>query len=88
MDNPLAQSNPLVQDIKAAFADALMGLSFGSTANSSIPRSSAPARFTPAPPAWARRDVRGGHFIAIVKNMLAEQPTGIHPSSASNTRWR
>ncbi len=30
MDNPLAQSNPLVQGIKASFADALTGLGSGS----------------------------------------------------------
>src|SRR5213595_328686 len=38
MDNPLAQSNPLVQGIKASFADALTGLGFGSNSEFKYPK--------------------------------------------------
>ena len=74
MDNPLAQSNPLVQAIKASFADALMGLSYGSDGAMKYPEVNRLPKVYACSAGLGSRDVRGGHFIAIVKNMLAEQP--------------
>ncbi len=74
MDNPLAQSNPLVQGIKAAFADALTGLSYGSNGEFKYPKISRIPKIYACSAGLGSRDVTGGHFIAIVKNMLAEKP--------------
>lgn len=74
MDNPLAQSNPLVQGIKAAFADALTGLSYGSNGEFKYPKISRIPKIYACSAGLGSRDVTGGHFIAIVKNMLAEHP--------------
>jgi pyruvate-ferredoxin/flavodoxin oxidoreductase len=74
MDNPLAQSNPLVQGIKAAFADALTGLSYGSNGEFKYPKISRIPKIYACSAGLGSRDVTGGHFIAIVKNMLAENP--------------
>ncbi|HXJ58441.1 MAG TPA: 2-oxoacid:acceptor oxidoreductase family protein [Verrucomicrobiae bacterium] len=74
MDNPLAQSNPLAQGIRASFADALAGLGYGSNAEFKYPK------ITRIPPIYGcsaglgSRDVRGGHFISIVRNMMAAEP--------------
>ncbi|MCX8090731.1 MAG: 2-oxoacid:acceptor oxidoreductase family protein [Verrucomicrobiae bacterium] len=74
MDNPLAQSNPLAQAIKASFADALTGLSYGSNGEFQYPKITRIPKIYACSAGLGSRDVRGGHFIAIVKNMLAEQP--------------
>jgi pyruvate-ferredoxin/flavodoxin oxidoreductase len=74
MDNPLAQSNPLVQGIKASFADALTGLSFGSNGEFKYPKITSIPKIYACSAGLGSRDVRGGHFISIVKNMLADQP--------------
>jgi pyruvate-ferredoxin/flavodoxin oxidoreductase len=74
MDNPLAQSNPLVQGIKASFADALTGLSFGSNGEFKYPRITSIPKIYACSAGLGSRDVRGGHFISIVKNMFADQP--------------
>ena len=74
MDNPLAQSNPLVQGLKASFADALTGLGFGSSSEFKYPKISRIPKIYACSAGLGSRDVRGGHFISIVKNMLAEQP--------------
>lgn len=74
MDNPLAQSNPLVQGIKAAFADALTGISYGSNGEFKYPKISRIPKIYACSAGLGSRDVTGGHFIAIVKNMLAEKP--------------
>jgi pyruvate-ferredoxin/flavodoxin oxidoreductase len=74
MDNPLAQSNPLVQGIKAAFADALTGLSSGSSGEFKYPAITRIPKIYACSAGLGSRDVRGGHFISIVKNMLADQP--------------
>jgi pyruvate-ferredoxin/flavodoxin oxidoreductase len=85
MDNPLAQSNPLVQGIKASFADALTGLGFGSSSEFKYPKITRIPKIYACSAGLGSRDVRGGHFIALVKNMLADKPleysvTGIkHP---------
>jgi pyruvate-ferredoxin/flavodoxin oxidoreductase len=74
MDNPLAQSNPLVQGIKASFADALTGIGFGSNSEFKYPKISRIPRIFACSAGLGSRDVRGCHFLSIVKNMLAERP--------------
>jgi pyruvate-ferredoxin/flavodoxin oxidoreductase len=74
MDNPLAQSNPLVQGIKAAFADALTGLSFGSNGEFKYPKVERIPKIYACSAGLGSRDVRAGHIIAIAKNMLEAQP--------------
>jgi len=74
MDNPLAQSNPLVQGIKASFADALTGLSFGSNGEFKYPKITSIPKIYACSAGLGSRDVRGGHFISLVKNMFADQP--------------
>lgn len=65
MDNPLAQSNPLAREIKAAFADAMIGQD-GYPAVESIPR------IVCGSVGLGSRDVRPGDVIAIVRNMMSE----------------
>lgn len=74
MDNPLAQSNPLVQGIKASFADALSGLSYGSNGEFKYPRLTCIPKIYACSAGLGSRDVRGGHFVSLVQNMLADQP--------------
>jgi pyruvate-ferredoxin/flavodoxin oxidoreductase len=74
MDNPLAQSNPLVQGIKASFADALIGLSFGSRGEYKYPEVHRLPKIYACSAGLGSRDVRPGHFVSIVNNMLTEQP--------------
>jgi pyruvate-ferredoxin/flavodoxin oxidoreductase len=74
MDNPLAQSNPLVQGIKASFSDALTGLGFGSNSEFKYPKISRIPKIYACSAGLGSRDVRGCHFVSIVKNMVAEQP--------------
>ena len=77
MDNPLAQSNPLTQGIKAAFADALTGLRCGSYGEFQYPAITRIPKILFCAAGLGSRDVRGSHFNAIVTNMLAEQPKEI-----------
>ncbi|MHB8521382.1 MAG: 2-oxoacid:acceptor oxidoreductase family protein [Limisphaerales bacterium] len=74
MDNPLAQSNPLAQGIKAAFADALAGLGYGSNSEFKYPAIDRLPKVFSCSAGLGSRDIRGCHLIAIVNNMLAEQP--------------
>src|SRR6185436_8004680 len=74
MDNPLAQSNPLVLGIKAAFADALAGLSYGSNGEFKYPKIFRLPRIYACSAGLGSRDVRSGHFIDLVKNMQSTQP--------------
>lgn len=74
MDNPLAQSNPLVQGIKASFADALTGLSYGSNGEFKYPHITRVPKIYACSAGLGSRDVRAGHFISVVQNMLADQP--------------
>ncbi|MBI3092021.1 MAG: 2-oxoacid:acceptor oxidoreductase family protein [Candidatus Tectomicrobia bacterium] len=62
MDNPLAQSNPLACELKAAFADALTGLE-GYPAITRLPRIIAGSG------GLGSRDVRPGDFIAIFEHI-------------------
>lgn len=74
MDNPLAQSNPLAQGIKAAFADALSGLGYGSRSEHRYPSISSLPKILCCAAGLGSRDVRGCHFISIVRNMASSQP--------------
>jgi pyruvate-ferredoxin/flavodoxin oxidoreductase len=74
MDNPLAQSNPLAQAIKAAFADALMGLSYGSNGEFKYPEVHRLPKIYSVAAGLGSRDVRPGHFLDIVANMRSETP--------------
>ena len=62
MDNPLAQSNPLTAEIKAAFADALVG-------TPGYPRIHRVPAFYSGSAGLGSRDVRPGDFVAVVENM-------------------
>jgi pyruvate-ferredoxin/flavodoxin oxidoreductase len=62
MDNPTAQSNPLTAEIKAAFADALMGAP-GYPAVDRIPIIHSGSA------GLGSRDIRPGDFVAVVENM-------------------
>jgi len=74
MDNPLAQANPLVQGIRAAFADALSGLSYGSYGEVKYPAITRIPKIYANVAGLGSRDIRGCHLIAIVKNMLEAKP--------------
>lgn len=65
MDNPMAQSNPLTREIKAAFADALTG-------QNGYPEITYIPRIYSGSAGLGSRDIRPGHFIAITRNMMKE----------------
>lgn len=77
MDNPLAQANPLVQAIRASFADALTGLSYGTYGEMKYPAISRIPKIYACMAGLGSRDIRGCHFISIVKNMLEAEPQQI-----------
>ena len=62
MDNPLAQSNPLTAEIKAAFADAFVG-------TPGYPRIQRLPVIYSGTAGLGSRDIRPGDFVAIVENM-------------------
>ncbi len=74
MDNPLAQSNPLVQGIRAAFCDAFTGIPYGSAGEYSYPKIISVPKIFACSAGLGSRDIRGCHFISLVKNMLSEKP--------------
>lgn len=65
MDNPLAQSNPLTVELKAAFADALVG-------TEGYPEITRIPTIYSGSAGLGSRDVRPGHFIAATENMLRD----------------
>ena len=65
MDNPLAQSNPLTQGIRAAFADALTGLSYGSYGELKYPAITRIPKLYSCAAGLGSRDIRGCHFNSI-----------------------
>jgi pyruvate-ferredoxin/flavodoxin oxidoreductase len=67
LDIPLMQSNPLLSEIKAAFADAVSGTP-GYPDLNSVPK------FFCGSAGLGSRDVRAGDFIAILDNMLSKSP--------------
>ncbi|HAM73747.1 MAG TPA: pyruvate ferredoxin oxidoreductase [Verrucomicrobiales bacterium] len=74
MDNPLAQSNPLVQAVRASFAEAISGLSSGSNGEYKYPAVTRVPKIYSCSAGLGSRDVRGGHFIALVENMRSSAP--------------
>ncbi len=62
MDNPMAQSNPLTAEIKAAFADALVG-------TPGYPRIHRVPVIYSGSAGLGSRDIRPGDFVATVENM-------------------
>ena len=62
MDNPLAESNPLICEIKAAFASALAGTPFYAKIDR-IPE------FLSGSGGLGSRDIRPGDFLAVARNM-------------------
>lgn len=62
MDNPLAESNPLICEIKAAFASAMSG-------TPPYKRINAMPEFLSGSGGLGSRDIRPGDFIAIARNM-------------------
>jgi pyruvate-ferredoxin/flavodoxin oxidoreductase len=67
MDNPIAQSNPLTAEIKAAFADALSGAP-------GYPKiDHAPVIYSGSA-GLGSRDIRPGDFVAVVDHMRTNKP--------------
>jgi len=67
MDNPIAQSNPLTAEIKAAFADAMSG----APGYPEIHR--IPLMYSGSA-GLGSRDVRPGDFVAVINHMRAKKP--------------
>ena len=83
MDNPMGQSNPLTAELKAAFADALVG-------TPDYPRVHRMPLIYSGSAGLGSRDIRPGDFIAVVDNMINQGPRyfvlGIkHPLALPNT---
>ncbi len=83
MDNPMGQSNPLTAELKAAFADALVG-------TPDYPRVHRLPLIYSGSAGLGSRDIRPGDFIAVVDNMINGGPRyfvlGIkHPLALPNT---
>lgn len=74
MDNPLAESNPLVQGIRAAFAEALSGVHQGSYGEHKYPTITRIPKIYSVAGGLGSRDVRPCHFISIVRNMASAEP--------------
>lgn len=67
MDDPLAPSNPLTRDIKAAFCDAQIGVA-------NMPKIDRIPLILNGAAGLGSRDVRPGDFWAVVQNMQAAKP--------------
>ena len=63
MDNPMAQSNPLTREIKAAFADAVVGLE-------GYPKIDHIPSIYSGSAGLGSCDIRAGHFISVTRNMM------------------
>ena len=70
LDIPMMQSNPLLCEIKAAFADSVSG-------TPGYPELDRVPRFFGGSAGLGSRDVRAGDFIAIVDNMRQQQPSDV-----------
>jgi pyruvate-ferredoxin/flavodoxin oxidoreductase len=67
LDIPMMQSNPLLCEIKAAFADSVSG-------TPGYPEIDRVPRFFGGSAGLGSRDVRAGDFIAMVENMCSDSP--------------
>lgn len=75
MDDPLSPSNHLMRDIKASFVDARLGLEEYRASDALVQR--LPIMIQCAA-GLGSRDVRAGHFIALVQNMQRAVHGQIH----------
>ena len=82
LDIPMMQSNPLLCEIKAAFADAMAGTPGYPRTHASMPK------FFGGSAGLGSRDVRAGDFIAVVENMRSREPANVLHVWASSTRRR
>jgi pyruvate-ferredoxin/flavodoxin oxidoreductase len=67
LDIPMMQSNPLLSEIKAAFADSVSG-------TPGYPELDRVPKFLSGSAGLGSRDVRAGDYIAIVENMISQSP--------------
>jgi pyruvate-ferredoxin/flavodoxin oxidoreductase len=67
LDIPMMQSNPLLSEIKAAFADAVSG-------TPGYPEVDRIPKFFGGSAGLGSRDVRAGDYIAITENMVSNSP--------------
>jgi pyruvate-ferredoxin/flavodoxin oxidoreductase len=67
LDIPMMQSNPLLSEIKAAFADSVSG-------TPGYPELDRVPKFFSGSAGLGSRDVRAGDYIAIVENMVSQSP--------------
>ncbi len=67
LDIPMQQSNPQLCELKASFADAFTG-------TPGYPEIDRMPKFYGGSAGLGSRDVRAGDFIAVVENMLADNP--------------
>ena len=67
LDIPMMQSNPLMSEIKAAFADAMSG-------TPGYPDLDHMPKFFSGTAGLGSRDVRAGDYIAVVENMRSDKP--------------
>ena len=67
MDNPIAQSNPLTAEIKAAFADAMSGAP-------GYPEVDRMPLIYSGAAGLGSRDVRPGDFVAVINHMRGKKP--------------
>src|SRR5947208_11699009 len=67
LDIPMMQSNPLLAEMKAAFADAASG-------TPGYPELDHMPRFFGGSAGLGSRDVRAGDYLAVTNNMLADNP--------------
>jgi pyruvate-ferredoxin/flavodoxin oxidoreductase len=67
LDIPMMQSNPLLCEIKAAFADAVSG-------TPGYPELDRVPKFFGGSAGLGSRDVRAGDYIAMTENMLSQSP--------------
>jgi pyruvate-ferredoxin/flavodoxin oxidoreductase len=67
LDIPMMQSNPLLCEIKAAFADAVSG-------TPGYPELDRVPKFYGGSAGLGSRDVRAGDYIAITENMVSQSP--------------
>ncbi|MCZ7644405.1 MAG: 2-oxoacid:acceptor oxidoreductase family protein [Planctomycetota bacterium] len=71
MDDPLAPSNPLTRDLKAAFSDAVSGIG-------NLPKVDRIPPILSVSAGLGSRDCRPGHFWAAVQNMQAAKPRSFY----------
>jgi len=78
MDDPIAPANPIMRDLKTAFVDAQLGMEeYRDIELTALPRMLAVSA------GLGSRDVRPGHFVAVVQNMRAAVESEPHKEFAT-----